>query len=1063
MGRRLLTWLLAVLPSASAMGADLSLGAPVAATLEKDEAGEHRLSIPAGQYARLAVRQEGGNVALSVRGPDGTVLAEVASSEATEWPDPVSIVAGAGGEYRLEVRSLGSDGGPLRYEAILEELHVATPPDERRVAAERAFAEGERLTRGWEGVPRESKRRALVEYRQALDLWNESDVWQRAKTLHRLGQTHASLEESRPALERYAQALALRQALGDRKGEAATAHLMGRSHFRLEDYEKALESYRHALDLRRALGDRRAEAMTLMRLADVYGARGDTAESLPHYERAVALSREVGNRSGETLALRGLAVAEQELGNADRALEIFQQLREWSRASGDRAGEASLLTQMANVYLDLGDAARAIEVLQEALPLRRALEDRRGESATLHDMARAYLQRKEFDKALDFATQELAIEQEVGDRSGPASALAVMGRACLRLKRETEALQHLEQALTVFHTIGNRHWEAVVLEGLGEVHVALGDDGRALQLYEEALALLGKAYPWWESTVLEEMAGIARRRGDLALAQRHLEASIGVVESLRARVAGRERRSTFSASRQDTYEALIDLLMERHRQDPSGAFAAQALGVSERARARMLLEVLVEARVDVREGVDAGLLSRERALAQHIGGKESLRGELLSGALPGDTQARLAEAEHELATLLAEYEDLEAEIRRRSPAYAALAAPRSPSLEELQKKVLDEDSLLLEYALGDTRSFVFSVTRLGVGVRELPSRGAIEALARSAQEQLVKGASRKGRVPLRTALTVLGRTVLGPVAQEIQRARRLVIVPDGALQYVPFAALPGAAGKPLVVSHEIVTLPSASALVALRQELAGREPASRTLAVLADPVFRTEDPRVALAATAGQGVAAAQDVERSVAEAGIGRLERLSFSRREAEAILALVPVESRLGALDFDASRATASSPELANYRIVHFATHGLLNSRHPELSGIVLSLVEKDGRPKEGFLRLHDLYKLRLKADLVVLSACRTALGKDVRGEGLVGLTRGFMYAGAPRVVASLWNVRDAATAELMARFYRGMLRQGLAPAAALRQAQVSMWKEPRFRAPYYWAGFVLQGEWR
>jgi CHAT domain-containing protein len=169
------------------------------------------------------------------------------------------------------------------------------------------------------------------------------------------------------------------------------------------------------------------------------------------------------------------------------------------------------------------------------------------------------------------------------------------------------------------------------------------------------------------------------------------------------------------------------------------------------------------------------------------------------------------------------------------------------------------------------------------------------------------------------------------------------------------------------------------------------------------------------------------------------------------------------LEAVDFEASKATATGGSLNQYRIVHFATHGLINSRHPELSGIVLSLVDEQGMPQDGFLRLHDVYNLKLSADLVVLSACRTALGKDVKGEGLIGLTRGFMYAGAPRVVASLWDVKDEATAELMKRFYEGMLRRRMTPAAALRTAQLSMAKEKRWEAPYYWAGFVLQGEWR
>jgi CHAT domain-containing protein len=261
-------------------------------------------------------------------------------------------------------------------------------------------------------------------------------------------------------------------------------------------------------------------------------------------------------------------------------------------------------------------------------------------------------------------------------------------------------------------------------------------------------------------------------------------------------------------------------------------------------------------------------------------------------------------------------------------------------------------------------------------------------------------------------------------------------------------------------------------LAVLRQELAGRAPAEKTIAVLADPVFQSDDARVKSSktetkktpsASSETRLIGASDVVRSARESGLVNFERLRYTRREAETILALARSEKNLEALDFAASRATATSAKVSQCRIVHLATHGLLNSQHPELSGVVLSLVDEQGQPQDGFLRAHDVYNLKLGADLVVLSACQTALGQEIKGEGLVGLVRGFMYAGAARVVASIWDVKDEATAELMKRFYQGMLKERLPPAAALRAAQVSLWKEKRWEAPHYWAGFVLQGEWK
>jgi len=316
----------------------------------------------------------------------------------------------------------------------------------------------------------------------------------------------------------------------------------------------------------------------------------------------------------------------------------------------------------------------------------------------------------------------------------------------------------------------------------------------------------------------------------------------------------------------------------------------------------------------------------------------------------------------------------------------------------------------------------------------------------------------------------LSRMLLGPVAAELQH-KRLVIVGEGMLQYTAFAALPdphpGATPAPLIADHEIITLPSASVLAALRRETGGRKPADKSVAVFADPVFGSNDPRIRPAGTgraaADKGTTEPGDVSRSATESGLQGFVRLRFSRQEADQIMRLVPDSKRLEAVDFAANRAAATGPDLSRYRIVHFATHGLINNQHPELSGVVLSLVDEQGRPQNGFLRLYDIYNLKLQADLVVLSACQTALGKEIKGEGLVGLTRGFMYAGAPRVVASLWQVDDRATAEFMARFYEAMLSQGLRPAAALRAAQVAMSKDKRWMAPHYWAAFTLKGEWK
>jgi CHAT domain-containing protein len=281
---------------------------------------------------------------------------------------------------------------------------------------------------------------------------------------------------------------------------------------------------------------------------------------------------------------------------------------------------------------------------------------------------------------------------------------------------------------------------------------------------------------------------------------------------------------------------------------------------------------------------------------------------------------------------------------------------------------------------------------------------------------------------------------------------------------------------PLLVNHEIVNLPSASTLAVLHQDLSGRRLAAKVVAILADPVFDKDDMRVKAIGVAWKpstqsallnGNALTRDIERAMEDLD-GNPQfpplRLNAAHWEAKEISKLVPARERMQALDFAANRQTVTSSELSRYRIVHFATHAFNNSAHPELSGIVLLLVNERGDPQDGFLRLSEIFNLKLPTELVVLSGCQTGLGKEVKGEGLIGLTRGFMYAGAPRMVVSLWSADDRATSVLMTRFYKKMLGgQKQPPSAALRAAQIEMWKESGLKAPYFCAGFIFQGEWK
>jgi CHAT domain-containing protein len=590
-----------------------------------------------------------------------------------------------------------------------------------------------------------------------------------------------------------------------------------------------------------------------------------------------------------------------------------------------------------------------------------------------------------------------------------------------------------------------------------------------------------------QAEALATLAVIQRLEGDLAGAYSSGESSLAIFESLRAKVVSQDMQASYGATLQDAYEVVVGVLMQLDGQDGSGAYAARALQVSERARARSLIDGLRATRAEIRQGIGRELLDRERRLQDRLNTGAERQTQLLNGR---HTPEEAERARQEIESIITELRELEAAIRSRSPAYAELTDPGSLNLGAIQQQVLDDDTLLLEYALGSDRSYVWAVTAHTLNSFELPPRARVEGLARQVHSALTarhEGPSQESPVERRRriasadaefarASTELSRTLLGPVAN-ILSGKRLLIVADGALQLIPFSVLPepsppgravaaavaGASAEPLIVGHEIVMVPSASVLAAVRRERTSRSRASRAVAIIADPVLSADDARLRRLKDRVDQDAPEIAALRSSPEVGPSTFRRLRFSREEADAIAGLVAPENRLRFVDFDASRDTVLKASLGDYRILHFSTHGVLNSSHAELSGLVLSMYGRSGAPQDGFLRLHEIYNLTLNADLVVLSACETALGTEIRGEGLFGLARGFLYAGAARVVASLWNVEDQATGVLMKRFYEDMLSGGRSPAAALRSAQITMLRNPRWSQPYFWAAFVLEGEWR
>ncbi|HEU4713997.1 MAG TPA: CHAT domain-containing tetratricopeptide repeat protein [Pyrinomonadaceae bacterium] len=767
-----------------------------------------------------------------------------------------------------------------------------------------------------------------------------------------------------------------------------------------ESYRKAIEKYQESLAVWQALNDTHMKAYTLTEMALIYGDIGEYQKGLDAYAQARPLYNALGDWKSAASMDSNTAWIYNELGEHQKALDLYLKVEETHRAKDKSYVDVVLLSSIGATYAKMGQYQTALDIHLRVLPMRRASGSLGGQALTLNNIGSCY--------------------QSLGDN--------------------TKALDYYLQALNLMPNLGNPFYTAATLNHIGVVYRSLGQHEKAIDYFNQALVLrqtIGDQNG--EAATQSDLARLERDRGNFLEARKRVEAALATIESLRLKVGSPHLRSTLVASAQRYREFYIALLMRMHEQHPSDHFDVAAFQASETGRARSLLELLAEANAEIREGVDTSLLQRERTLHDTISDVADRRDRLFKSR---HTTEEATAITRELAALTDEYEQVETRIRQTSPRYAALTQPVPLTLDEIQQRVLDANTVLLEYSLGEERSFVWAVTPSSVKSYELSPRATIEPLARRVYDLLTT------RDPQYTeASAQLSRILLSPVAADL-KDKRLLIVGDGVLQYVPFAALPSPGGpNPLIVDHEIVTAPSAAVVAVLRQEMTNHRAADKTLAVFADPVFSINDPRVA----------------PSQNRSGLQDLRRLRFTRQEADDITRLVNGDSKLAAVDFAANRTLATSPEIGRYRIVHFATHGLINTEHPELSGVVLSLVDEKGRPQNGFLRLYDLYNLKLSAELVVLSACQTALGRDIKGEGLVGLTRGFMYAGAPRVVASLWQVEDRASAEVMKRFYEAMFVQKLTPSAALRAAQVSMSADKRWHAPYYWAAFTLQGEWR
>jgi CHAT domain-containing protein len=918
--------------------------------------------------------------------------------------------------------------------------------------------------------------RAVELFRESARLFEAADLREKAADTHlEAGQIYFTLSQYERARQSYTQALNLGQTLetrckalsgiarayattgpvsladrsslealesckdlqGELRAEALEAR--GEALESADEHAKSVEFFQQAQSLFAAASDTRGEALSLLKLSLALFAGGKQVQGMEAARAALERWSSLEDRYGLARVRSTLGIFAIIRGEFETAQCNYQIAEPILHQIGNRDAEASVLNGLGYVSRETGDWDESLRYYGRAKAAFQAIQDLLGEYEAIAGMGKALADMKAFEQLRTLYATEEHLAHRAGDLALVASSLADRGAASELAGRPSEAESYYRRALENYRVVNHLYGEGDALIRLGRLQAGQGQYSAAIASLQQANTLTEKTGQIEEVAKIHyELARVYRQMDQLAEALSAVEKTIEIVESQRVTISYFDSRASYFASVHRYYALYIQLLMLADQRDPGLGYAEKAFEASEKSKLRSLLDLLTT--------------SAQIAPCE----------ELLQRQLQPDhwTDVRVVGASHT----------------------EALVAP-TLMLKEVQGQIEEADTILLEYALGDKQSYVWGIEQNRIVSYQLPDSLRIRTLVDRLRQTLVppqletdESAShyqervRKIDRSYEFLALQLSRLILGPI--DFGRAKRIVIVPDGALQYVPFAALPlpnPSPGKgPLIERYEIDILPSASVLGTLRRTTASRTPPTAAVAVFADPVFEKDDPRV----STGAAMAAPATRERpgtltrAIRDSGGSRyIPRLPSSREEAKAIAAIFaspdPQMVHI-ALDFDANRDYVIKDGLARFRLIHFATHGVIDPQHPEMSGVILSLIDRRGRKQDGYLRLGDIYKLKLAADLIVLSSCDSALGKELESEGIIGLPRGFLYAGARSVIASLWKVTDEATTKLMSALYT-RIQRGQTSGSALRGAQLEMLHDGRWSKPYNWAAFVLQGDYR
>lgn len=888
--------------------------------------------------------------------------------------------------------------------------------------------------------------KALEYYLKAVEAIQETDVkTQWISYLYNSGLMYCYLSQPLKGREHYQRALMAASEIGHKEEEAKVLRSIGFTHSQVSEYSQALKFYQEALEIAQDIADQQRQAQCLMDIAGVNWKRGNYSQAIENYTDSLDLSRDTGNKSNEFWVLVGMGNVFLKTGDFSKSLEHYLQALEVNKQLKLRHQDAVLLNNIANIYTNTGDHSKALDYYRRALDIHKETGSKYAEGVALNNIARIYSEQKDYTHALINYQQALQIARETGEKRFEANRLNNLADTCTQMGNFLEARKYYDEALKLAKNLGTKEIEANVMRCMGYMYEKLKDYAKAEEFFQKAVSIgqkIGYSQKTWMAYA--GLASVHEKQGNPLEAMKQYKEALKVIEGIRSHIQLGEHKSGFLSDKIEIYISLVNLLYELSQKQPMEGFGEESYHIAERAKARAFLDSLQEGKANLGSQLSMELMEEENEVLRKI---SAIQIELVK---PTISESKRGDYLKELEKVEGDYIHLIQRIRSSHPEYAEIVYPEPYKLDVIKKRLSNTETAILEYLVGEEDAFLFYATKDDFSIHRLSQSKELEdrvndyiSLLKTTDSKEFKAFSAGKR---------LFQELIGPVKDKFGSINRLIIIPDGKLNLLPFETLigPGGNGQPhyLVSDFRISYAPSATVLITL---LDRKKPTTKQKDLLA-----FADPDYDFASISREETDASNILREFYMEKGFD-FSPLKYSAEEINQISKLIKKKERDVYTKNNAKEEKIKSLPLVDYEIIHFATHGFIDEQVPLRSSLLLTLDEDPG--EDGFFQAREIYSTVLNANLVVLSACQTGKGKLERGEGVMGLARAFLYAGAESVVASLWSINDKAASVFMSGFYKG-LSQGLSKEQALQNAKLDM-IQSKYKHPFYWAPFVLSGD--